>query len=75
MSVKLKKRIIDIFISHPDMFTVLIGGLMFYISAVIVRAPPLAIRGGIYGVMFGMVGGLYYNDIKKRLVDSSGSES
>jgi len=69
-----KGKIIEIFISCPDTFTVLIGGTMFIIMAKIAGAPDLAIRGGIFGVAFGMLGGLWYNTIKDRLLKSKEKE-
>lgn len=72
---KMKEKMATIFMSYPDLFTFLIGALMFYISAVIVNAPPLATKGGIYGAAFGMVGGLYYDKIKKRLQNSYPTET
>lgn len=63
------KKIMDFFISMPDTFTFLIGAIMFLVTATIANVPMDAQKGGIFGVAFGMLGGLLYTDIKTRLVN------
>ncbi len=67
------KKMIDIFTSRPDTFTFLIGSIMFLVAATIAKTPIEGINGGIFGVAFGMLGGLYYTEIKTILIKRASS--